>query len=683
MNAQGPGAATPGPASAPARADSRSNLISSLNKNSRANIGYGTLARNHPSSNNQTQHAPNPAPRQTTPIRHFALRRRYTTSYRLPKHNRPPLLVTLFKNPVRLIPIVLVVAAVVAFIYTFPRDLVPPGADPGLDPHRPIRYRKSTFDWAEVNQRFPVPVRDRKAIPSGPGKDMRAVQHNFGPTYASDPATESRRTAVRRVAKDSWLAYRNKAWGRDTLRPVTGTGKDNRAGWALSLVEALDTLWIMELKSEFHEAAALAAEMDFGLSAASGLFTVDLATRYLGGYLGAYELSGLNPLLLKAKELGEMVYLAFDTRDRMPADWFSFEGARTGRLTPGQRTESNIVGLVLELTRLGQITSDNRYYDAADRLMAFLGSTQMETRLPGLWPEQLDLRRGEVGRDNVFCISGASVGLYQALPSMHMLTGGLEGRYAGMYRRAMSTLQDELLWRPTLPSNDDVIFPGTLYAHRDRTDLVAQTSSTGCTLASVLAVGGKLFDLPHQQSLSVRLADSCVWAHRQFPTNLIPMTFNMLKCPRLDGCEWDEREWLDERRDRRLTEGFTHVPDRRYLSGPETARSLFVLWRTTGRKDLRHIAFDVFEKMLQETQTHNGYAGVDDVLQKPEGDNGYIDVSESYWLGSTLKFFYLMYTHPGCLDLDDWVFSTTGHPLRRPISGAQKEKRGSDDASGL
>ena len=42
--------------------------------------------------------------------------------------------------------------------------------------------------------------------------------------------------------------------------------------------------------------------------------------RYLGGFLGAYDLSdGKYPILLeKAKELGEVLYNSFDTPNRLP-----------------------------------------------------------------------------------------------------------------------------------------------------------------------------------------------------------------------------------------------------------------------------------------------------------------------------------------------------------------------------
>ena len=32
----------------------------------------------------------------------------------------------------------------------------------------------------------------------------------------------------------------------------------------------------------------------------------------------------------------------------------------------------------------------------------------------------------------------------------------------------------------------------------------------------------------------------------------------------------------------------------------------------------------------------------------------------------TLKYFYLVFSEPDVIDLDEWVFNTEAHPFRRP-----------------
>ncbi|KAM0308617.1 hypothetical protein ACHAPQ_012641, partial [Fusarium lateritium] len=51
---------------------------------------------------------------------------------------------------------------------------------------------------------------------------------------------------------------------KDELMPISIKGKDNFGGWAATLVDSLDTLWIMGLKEEFNEAAQAAAMLNWG-----------------------------------------------------------------------------------------------------------------------------------------------------------------------------------------------------------------------------------------------------------------------------------------------------------------------------------------------------------------------------------------------------------------------------------
>ena len=37
---------------------------------------------------------------------------------------------------------------------------------------------------------------------------------------------------------------------------------------------------------------------------------------------------------------------------------------------------------------------------------------------------------------------------------------------------------------------------------------------------------------------------------------------------------------------------------------------------------------------------------------------------QSFFLAETLKYFYLLYSPPNVIPLDEWVFNTEAHPLR-------------------
>jgi mannosyl-oligosaccharide alpha-1,2-mannosidase len=42
------------------------------------------------------------------------------------------------------------------------------------------------------------------------------------------------------------------------------------------------------------------------------------------------------------------------------------------------------------------------------------------------------------------------------------------------------------------------------------------------------------------------------------------------------------------------------------------------------------------------------------------------DSMESFWLSETLKYFYLIFSDPVIVSLDEFVFNTQAHPFRIP-----------------
>lgn len=117
--------------------------------------------------------------------------------------------------------------------------------------------------------------------------------------------------------------------------PVSGGHKNPFGGWAATLVDSLDSLWIMGLKEEFYQAAGAATRINWNVTKETGVNLFEITIRHLGGLLSAYELSGERALLLKAQELGEMLYMAFDTPNRIPGFWFTFEDAKAGSQMAG------------------------------------------------------------------------------------------------------------------------------------------------------------------------------------------------------------------------------------------------------------------------------------------------------------------------------------------------------------
>ena len=105
-------------------------------------------------------------------------------------------------------------------------------------------------------------------------------------------------------------SYQQYAWGSDELLPVSNAGLDNNGHVGITLVEALDTLWLMGMRKEFDAAVKWIRE-SLSLDVNMDVSAFDYNTRLLGGLLSAYELSRRGILLEKAVEVGDLLLRTF------------------------------------------------------------------------------------------------------------------------------------------------------------------------------------------------------------------------------------------------------------------------------------------------------------------------------------------------------------------------------------
>lgn len=122
---------------------------------------------------------------------------------------------------------------------------------------------------------------------------------------------------------------------RDEVSPQTGGYQDSFSGWGATLVDSLDALIIMGLDDELELALEALDQIDFTTTRSAEVNVFEIIIRYMGGFLAAHDLSnGKHPILLKkAEELGEMIYNAFDTHNRMPQmrwKWSKYVNVQTG-----------------------------------------------------------------------------------------------------------------------------------------------------------------------------------------------------------------------------------------------------------------------------------------------------------------------------------------------------------------
>ena len=556
---------------------------------------------------------------------------------------------------------------------------------------------------------------DVNKLPSTQPRRFHDIQFKFAAESVSEKdARELRRSQVKDVFERAWFSYVQHAWGEDELKPLSGGAASTFGGWGATLVDSLDSLWIMGMRAEFEIAVETAASINFNQSESDMINVFETNIRYLGGFLGAYDVTdGAYPVLLtKAVEVGEVLFKAFDTPNRMPItrwNWRFSDSTDTGERPLQWPSDTTLVAelgsLSLEFTRLSQLTGDSKYYDAIYSIMKAFDRSQQSTKAPGLWPIVVNAQSLSFDSSQ-FTISGMADSAFEYLPKEYILLGGTVKSYQMMWERAFSAMKSFIFFRPMVPvsarqanadnasisefPNDsppeseaaaDLLLPGDVHWDERQNKLVREpkVQHLGCFAGGMVALGAKIFgteatDIPIAQ----RLVNGCIWAYESLPTGIMPEVAHVVPCEDSNNCFWDEAKWhatllqwqqesnatkglpqnekvkifIDSKR---LPPGYTLVDDPRYILRPEAIESIFVLYRLTGDKQLLDAAWKMFEAIERNTGTRMGNAAIKDVTVALPDLPEKMDRMESFWMAETLKYLFLLYSEPGFISLDKFV----------------------------
>lgn len=553
--------------------------------------------------------------------------------------------------------------------------------------HRPAGFIR----WKDLPTRYPVdsfiPL---PTEPAAPIPRIQSVSHEE--TVPQRLERLERVEAVKKSFVHSWEGYKQHAWLQDEVAPMSGDFKNGFGGWGATLVDSLDTLWIMGLKKDFAIAVAALSRIDFTTSPLFKINIFETTIRYLGGFLSAYDVSeGKYPILLeKAIELGDMLYIAFDTPNRMPImHWDWMNAAKGGpQEVPATVVLAEFGSLSLEFTRLTQLSGDPKYYDAIQRIMDVFEDQQNQTKLPGLWPITLNAKGKDFTKDRSFSLGALADSTYEYLPKQHLLLGGCSPQYQQMYETSLEVMKDKLFYRAMNPQNESILFAGTMKASARPGKVSSEAQHLTCFVGGMVGLAAKAFDTPDDMQIARQLTDGCVWAYESMPTGIMPESFLTAACTDDVDCQWSEEKWYQAIRsahrdsdatrmsledhaqkvisEKGLAPGFTDITDARFLLRPEAIESVFILYRITGDRTLQDKAWKMFTAIESHARTDIAYASIGDVTAKSVKEAHLFDSMESFWTAETLKYFYLIFSEPDVISLDDFVFNTEAHPLRRP-----------------
>ncbi|KAI1133919.1 glycoside hydrolase family 47 protein [Hypoxylon sp. FL0543] len=551
--------------------------------------------------------------------------------------------------------------------------------------------------WEKRPPRYPV--EKLATLPNNkPPKRVPRVQAPRPQETVAEKETRLRRlSAVEDSFKHSWKGYKKYAFGHDEIKPVSGLYKDPFGGWAATLVDSLDSLWLLGMKEDFDVAVQACDKIDFTTTEARDINIFETTIRYLGGFLAAYELSKKQypNLLKKAIEVADLVMSSFDTPNHMPITRFPWQRYARGeaQAARGHVLLAEIGSLGLELTKLSQLTGDMQYYDAAQRIYDGLEKDQKSTMLPGMWPVVVDSSKSPIKSiGDQFTLGGMSDSTYEYLGKQYLLLGGALDQPRKMYEGFIDVAKKHLLRRALNPDNLPLLFFGdarvvTLPSGEKQIVTTPISQHLTCFTGGMVGMAAKIFERPADLEVAAQLTDGCVWSYNQTASGVGPEIFHFIPCdPDVvkDDCQWSEERWIESLRKywgqntkgdalsdeqvasiidmRRLPRGMVDVDDRRYILRPEAIESVFMMYRLTGDSKYAEKAWAMFEAIEKWTRSKYASAALDDVTaSRPKQ----MDSMESFWLAETLKYFYLIFGDWDLANLDEWVLNTEAHPLRR------------------
>ncbi|WP_084699998.1 glycoside hydrolase family 47 protein [Streptacidiphilus anmyonensis] len=434
------------------------------------------------------------------------------------------------------------------------------------------------------------------------------------------PASAQARVAAEVHAEflHGWRGYQTAAWGYDEVRPLSGTRHDFFASgrtFGLSIVEALDTLFLME---ENIEAARCCDWIEQHLDPVqdASIQVFEAVIRLVGGVLAGYQATGRPALLRRARELADRLLPAFTASPTgLP---YTHVNLRTGAVHGDVATLAEIGSNAMEFGLLSRLTGDRRYYEASVRAYRAAVSRRSALDLLGT---SLHVETGRWA-DTAAVAPNAPVDSFYE----YLYTAGAQ--FADRTLSSWYRMLNAAVLRHQVVRVAGRLWFRAVDFRSGRPDGTAtRQQELGSFYAGLLAKGGA----PEQ---GAAYFDSWTAVLDRYPV-----------LPESVDCA-------------------TMRPvDRSGLLRPEYANAAFDLWRATGLDRYRQAAYRWFTAMRERQRVPGGYTTLRDVTAPPGSPHSYGDLTPGYWFAENLKYLWLMFSATPRFDYRVGLLSTEGKAL--------------------
>ncbi|XP_061729539.1 endoplasmic reticulum mannosyl-oligosaccharide 1,2-alpha-mannosidase [Cydia pomonella] len=457
------------------------------------------------------------------------------------------------------------------------------------------------------------------------------IEQNERPVFTGP--TNAKQYAVVESFRHAWKGYKTHAWGHDNLKPLSGMPSD----WfslGLTIVDALDTAFIMGLTEEFDEGREwISKELVFTRNKDVNFFEVTI--RVLGGLLTNYHYTQDEMFLKKAEDLGDRLMAAFNSPSGIPYSDVNL-GTRTAHAPEWSHysTTAEVTTVQLEFRELSRASNNPAFEDAA---AAVSEKIHQLPKKHGLVPIFINPNTGQFLPHATITLGARGDSYYEYLLKQWLHTGKTINYLLDDYLTAIEGVR-EFLARRSMPNK--YLFIGELLAGSEAFN--PKMDHLTCFLPGTLALGHANGLPDWHMTMAEELMTTCYLTYKAHPTFLAPEIthFNLASA---------------------TSDMYTKTADAHSLLRPEFIESLFYMYQITGNTTYQDWGWQIYQGLEKYAKVPNGYTSLANVkTEKPVQR----DMMESFFLSETLKYLYLLFSDDRYLiDLTKYVFNSEAHPL--------------------
>jgi mannosyl-oligosaccharide alpha-1,2-mannosidase len=443
-------------------------------------------------------------------------------------------------------------------------------------------------------------------------KGLAAVSVLAAPAVAADK-WKPLAADVRAQMQWAWRCYAERCMGQDQIKPVSGGAEPfffpKGPPLGLTIVEALDTLYVMGLDAEAEQGVRWVVDnLHFDIDGEVQVFETGI--RLVGGLLSAWCATHEKKLLALARDLTDRLSPAFaKSPTGMP---YRFVNLKTGAVRDKESFPAEIGTYVAEWGTLGRALGDKRYLDMAKRAAKALFDRRSKIDLVA---DTIDIETG-AWLSRRASIGPPSDSYFEYLWDGWQLFGDPDFKHwydvhAAAIAKYQAQEQDGHLWFPQVDFET-----GAVIDHHQ--------SELAAFYAGLLGQGG---------DMARGRAYLASWAGVQERYRVLPEGYDTVKA----------------------------APDRITNElRPEFADSCLNLFLLEPDDRYRELARVHFENMKATSRAPWGFTVIDDVTATPMKQG---DLCPGYWWSEQMKYYWLLFSNTDRFDYKTNYLSTEGNIL--------------------